>query len=60
MYNGGSRLIAIQEVHIIHPFQNDFYAHDMTVLVLGYVRPELDYVSKGKYNSRIYGVSDCG
>lgn len=37
---------AIQEVHVIHPFQNDFYAHDMSVLVLGYVRPELDYVSK--------------
>lgn len=36
-----------QEVHIIHSFQNDFYAHDMSVLVLGYIRPELDYVSKG-------------
>lgn len=36
-----------QEVHIIHPFAHDFYGHDMSVLVLGYIRPELDYVSKG-------------
>ncbi|KAK1927892.1 putative riboflavin kinase, partial [Papiliotrema laurentii] len=34
------------EVHIIHPFAHDFYGHDMSVLVLGYIRPELDYVSK--------------
>jgi len=37
-----------QEVHIIHPFAHDFYGHDMSVLVLGYIRPELDYVSKGE------------
>ncbi|KAI9634458.1 putative riboflavin kinase [Dioszegia hungarica] len=34
------------EVHIIHPFSHDFYGHDMSVLVLGYIRPELDYTSK--------------
>ncbi|KAK4686924.1 hypothetical protein P7C73_g3203, partial [Tremellales sp. Uapishka_1] len=34
------------EVHIMHPFEHDFYGHDMSVLVLGYIRPELDYVSK--------------
>jgi len=34
------------EVHIIHPFKHDFYGHPMSVLVLGYIRPELDYVSK--------------
>lgn len=34
------------EVHIMHPFAHDFYGHDMSVLVLGYIRPELDYVSK--------------
>jgi riboflavin kinase len=36
-----------QEVHIIHPFAHDFYGHDMSVLVLGYIRPELNYISKG-------------
>ncbi|CAD6566154.1 MAG: riboflavin kinase [Tremellales sp. Tagirdzhanova-0007] len=34
------------EVHIMHPFKHDFYGHEMSVLVLGYIRPELDYVSK--------------
>ena len=31
----------------MHPFKHDFYGHEMSVLVLGYIRPELDYVSKG-------------
>ncbi|WVQ85506.1 hypothetical protein IAT38_007671 [Cryptococcus sp. DSM 104549] len=34
------------EVHIMHPFKADFYGHHMSVLVLGYIRPELDYVSR--------------
>ncbi|BEI87146.1 hypothetical protein CcaverHIS002_0704920 [Cutaneotrichosporon cavernicola] len=34
------------EVHIMHPFKHDFYGHEMSVLVLGYIRPELDYISK--------------
>ncbi|EIW72827.1 hypothetical protein TREMEDRAFT_24798 [Tremella mesenterica DSM 1558] len=34
------------EVHIMHAFAHDFYGHDMSVLILGYIRPELDYVSK--------------
>ncbi|ORX34116.1 riboflavin kinase-domain-containing protein [Kockovaella imperatae] len=34
------------EVHILHPFAHNFYGHDMSVLVTGYIRPELDYVSK--------------
>jgi hypothetical protein len=28
-------------------FPSDFYGHDMKVVVLGYIRPELDYVSRG-------------
>ena len=39
----------MQEVHIIHPFAHDFYGHDMSVLVLGYIRPELDYISTGTF-----------
>ncbi|RPB23750.1 riboflavin kinase [Terfezia boudieri ATCC MYA-4762] len=34
------------EVHIIHTFPTDFYGTHMKLLVLGYIRPELDYVSK--------------
>lgn len=41
-------ILTSQEVHIIHPFAHDFYGHDMSVLVLGFIRPELDYVSKGQ------------
>lgn len=38
-----------QEVHVIHKFKENFYGHVMTVLVLGYIRPELDYTSKGMH-----------
>jgi len=34
------------EVHIMHTFPRDFYGVNMKLLVLGYIRPELDYVSK--------------
>ena len=30
----------------MHPFPHDFYGVQMKLLVLGYIRPELDYVSK--------------
>jgi riboflavin kinase len=31
----------------MHEFQSDFYGHDMIAVVLGYIRPELDYTSRG-------------
>ena len=34
------------EVHVIHNFKKDFYGARMPVLILGFVREELDYVSK--------------
>ncbi|TFK86490.1 riboflavin kinase [Polyporus arcularius HHB13444] len=34
------------EIHIMHEFTNDFYGHHMKVMILGYIRPELDYVSR--------------
>jgi riboflavin kinase len=37
----------LQEVHVIHKYKEDFYGHAMSVLVLGYIRPELDYTSRG-------------
>jgi riboflavin kinase len=36
-----------QEVHIMHDFATDFYGYELRVLVLGYIRPELDYISRG-------------
>ncbi|KAF8803851.1 riboflavin kinase [Phlegmacium glaucopus] len=34
------------EIHILHNFQSDFYGFEMRALVLGYIRPELDYISR--------------
>ncbi|CAL8578952.1 riboflavin kinase [Xanthoria parietina] len=34
------------EVHIMHGFANDFYGARMNLLILGFVRPEYDYVDK--------------
>lgn len=37
------------EVHIMHDFDGrDFYGAHMNLVVLGFIRPELDYVSKEK------------
>ncbi|PVV04738.1 hypothetical protein BB560_000750 [Smittium megazygosporum] len=32
------------EVHIIHNYQEDFYGEEIKVLILGYIRPERDFV----------------
>lgn len=32
----------------MHEFRSDFYGYEMKALVLGYIRPELDYTSRGK------------
>ncbi|KAI6164964.1 hypothetical protein EDD17DRAFT_1894889 [Pisolithus thermaeus] len=34
------------EIHIMHKFSDDFYGYNMRALVLGYIRPELDYTSR--------------
>lgn len=39
----------MQEIHIMHPFNADFYGHEMKAIVLGYIRPEFDYTSRGAY-----------
>jgi riboflavin kinase len=36
------------EVHIMHHFETDFYGSHMNLVILGFIRPELDYVSKEK------------
>lgn len=37
------------EVHIIHKFNDNFYGATIKYVVLGYIRPELNYTTKGKY-----------
>lgn len=34
------------EVHIVHSFAEDFYGTRMNLVILGFIRPEYDYVSK--------------
>ncbi|KAJ7591283.1 riboflavin kinase [Mycena floridula] len=34
------------EIHIMHEFKVDFYGYEMKAVVLGYIRPELDYTSR--------------
>ncbi|PCH41370.1 riboflavin kinase [Wolfiporia cocos MD-104 SS10] len=34
------------EIHLIHDFGSDFYGHQMNAIVLGYIRPELDYTTR--------------
>lgn len=33
------------EIHILHDFTRDFYGAALNLLVLGFIRPEFDYVS---------------
>ena len=39
-------LIVVKEVHILNSFPQDFYGARMNLLILGFIRPEYDYVSK--------------
>ncbi|OBZ76944.1 Riboflavin kinase [Grifola frondosa] len=38
--------ILTAEIHIMHDFPTDFYGHEVKAIVLGYIRPELDYTSR--------------
>jgi riboflavin kinase len=40
----------------MHEFKADFYGFEMRAIVLGYIRPELDYVSRGTS----FKESKCG
>lgn len=39
------------EVHIIHKFSDNFYGAHIKICILGYIRPELDYTTKGTYGA---------
>ncbi|OJA12726.1 hypothetical protein AZE42_05801 [Rhizopogon vesiculosus] len=34
------------EIHLLHEFASDFYGYNMKSMVLGYIRPELQYTSR--------------
>ncbi|CAD0096906.1 unnamed protein product [Aureobasidium vineae] len=34
------------EVHVLEKFEKDFYGSHMNLVILGFIRPEYDYVSK--------------
>lgn len=34
----------------MYPYKRDFYEFEMRVIVLGYIRPELNYTTKGGYS----------
>ncbi|KAF2124056.1 riboflavin kinase [Dothidotthia symphoricarpi CBS 119687] len=34
------------EIHILHNFDSDFYGATLSLIILGFIRPEYDYVSK--------------
>lgn len=40
------------EVHIMHKFKSNFYGAHIKYTVLGYIRPELNYTTKGMYLPR--------
>ena len=35
------------EVHVIHRYDNDFYGEQLKIVILGFIRAELDYTTKG-------------
>jgi riboflavin kinase len=40
----------------MHTFKSDFYGCDMQAVVLGYIRPELDYTSRGEHIVPLLGA----
>ncbi|KAI9757546.1 MAG: hypothetical protein M1815_000767 [Lichina confinis] len=48
VFRGGERTSHLSwetEVHIMHTFPHDFYGKQLNVLIMGFIRPEYDYVS---------------
>jgi len=42
----------------MHPFNSDFYGHEMKAIVLGYIRPELNYTSRGAHHPDSHSSRD--
>lgn len=41
------------EIHVIHNFSQLFYGTNIELIVLGFIRPELDYTTKGMFHSSL-------
>ncbi|CAI5980683.1 unnamed protein product [Closterium sp. NIES-65] len=46
-------IVALQEVHILSSFEDDFYGEELQVVVLGYIRPERKFSSLDDLVSQI-------
>ncbi|KAK4950541.1 riboflavin kinase [Elasticomyces elasticus] len=53
-YKNSTRSI---EIHVLHKFHEDFYGCSLNLLMLGFIRPEYDYVSKESLIEDI--LEDC-
>lgn len=42
----------------MHDFKSDFYGYELRAIVLGYIRPELDYTSRGRCQGLFSQCSD--
>ena len=51
--------LSLQEVHIMHKFDSDFYGRQLRVLVLGYLRPERNFASLGESCMVFDWLLDC-
>ncbi|EDQ88022.1 uncharacterized protein MONBRDRAFT_26753 [Monosiga brevicollis MX1] len=47
------------EVHIMNKFDSDFYGETMRMLVLGYIRPELNFSSLGSCMSLTFSLASA-
>ncbi len=45
------------EIHVLHKFGSDFYGSSLNLLVVGFIRPEYDYISKESLIEDI--LTDC-
>jgi FAD synthase len=51
--------VDLQEVHILHEYETDFYGKDAAIVVLGFIRPEMKFSSLGWYLSCCAYVVSC-
>jgi len=49
-----SWFFVIQETHIIHKFDEDFYGSTLKVCVAGYIRDEMNFSSIGKFGLKLW------
>lgn len=47
----------LQEVHILHDYEIDFYGNDAAIVVLGFIRPEMKFSSLGQFRLLIFCCS---